>query len=271
MSFRILFRGLIAHVQDQNSTETRAVLVNHPGHAPMLMISTTDHRGDSGTPPTTVTSPSDEIWYDLTDHKARIVGVTRRRTRRVRGFDDHVPSLAEVLDDPNPANNTVMSAVHAGTHIPGGTFAYFNYENGTIEPTDCYPAAVEFVPPKSGDPECVVVSLLYAVEMDGDITLETEHLRTGALGTIRIGPNATIRVVNRAGRGNHFHGFNKICNTTRIRVPRPVQGKTCIDCVPIDDTRLTGMEQDEDHDHGAKGDAGRRAAPTVECTQTGFP
>lgn len=273
MTFSVIFRGLISHVQHEFKTDTTAVLIYDQHHTPVLVVSSEDllrWHGDIPEP-----DQSGGLFsFSLERQHVRILGVRGILTRHVRGFDEHVPRLSSVLDDPDPRKNKVKQAVH-DKEPREEVYAYFDYEDGTIEPLECYSTAVVFDPPHGDDPECLVMNTRYAVEMDSpSVKLELTHLDDGTRGWIEVRRDATIRVSNRAGEGNHFHMYREICTTRLIRIPTANGDKVCMDCTAFDKPSATRAPHD-DHgsDHGS--DQGKvvpmSAAGTVECTQSQFP
>ncbi len=278
MSFRIFFRGLIAHVQVEGSTtESRAVLVNAKRHDPTLIVQKGAFKSKTGdTPPETILGNGDRL-FDLTGWDMSIDGVTNVLTKRTQSFLEHVPSLKMVLVDANAAKKKVKDDIHKKKHITNVTFSYVDYKDGTIEAIDCYTDAVEFDDPQKDDPECVVEVTMYSVELGGDVPLSLT--KSSLSGKIIINPNSSVSVSNRSGKGNHFREYRKITDAADIRVP-DANGRVCVDCIPRDDEDI---DHDHDHDHDAKEAVrhehqskdlkkkGRPAAGTVECTQSGYP
>lgn len=271
MSFRIFFRGLISHVHVDSSTVSRAVLVNAKHHEPTLIVKKAAFHSKNGVLPSETVLANGDRLYDLTEWDIHVQGVANTRTVRTQSFLDHVPSLTKVLVDSDSTKKKVKTSVHQKKHITNTTFSYVDYEDGTIEAIECYTDAVEFDNPQTDDPECVVEVTMYSVELSGNVTLVLT--KNNDTGTIVIMPNSGVSVSNRAGKGNHFKEYRKITDASGIRVPNPKGGRICVDCIPRDD---------EDHDHeGADrrtsmiakdlDKTARKAAGTVECTQSGYP
>lgn len=272
MDFKVIFTGLIAHVQVDTTLDTRAVLVDAHHHDPILIVPGPVFVGESGdVPPVDVDPATQARRYRVEHWNVAIAGVPDVRTRRTPNFTAHVPSLPACLTDPNPGNKQVHREIHNRRHIPGSTKTYFDYKGGSIATLVCYDEGVTFTPPEEGDPRCVAEFTRYTVDLPEEVELIFD--RGGRSGRIRLRRGAIVGVENSAYGSGHFAEYKKLSRAADIRMPH-ADGTLCRDCPTPDD------------DHAPKEDSPNaqrvteaersvlvlmRSPMNPECTQTGYP
>ena len=224
-SFTLTFSGLIMHYDRANDGK-RAVLVDDPSHAPVLVVPTAGAtpNGWTGTPSGGFT------LFPLKDRHVVIVNSASGAVTGDSKFASKVPSLKNILK--NPSDNP-HDEIRNGTLINNKIAAYVDYSGAnTLTVTECFESEMVFDPAITGDPRCIGKTISFTGTTTTGNKITIKDLKSN--GTIEVPDGTEIAIRNTSSGGAaHHKEFKRLMklNTEPIDMVRTV--RTCANCAAV--------------------------------------
>jgi hypothetical protein len=212
----ILFAGLITHVLTDSGTQ-RAVLIAAPGHVARLTIAAADVIDAHGVTEQPATNLRERVFL-LNGEHVTLEGIEKGAAVFDASYMRHVPSVTRISD-----GTTLIAEIERGEAHPA-VAAYVDLGAGRFSVSEVSPQEVSFDVRGMRH-----VCLAHIVAFRAPAIAEAVEIRMSK-GSIRVRPNATLRIENDPMPdvpGSHFHMYaNILADATYVNEPIPT-GRFC--------------------------------------------